>query len=62
MIYRAKLVFALFATKEQLLQVVIFFIARSAMPLLYYDKCEACGGSCERIGSDIRPVFAKKDF
>ena len=37
----------------------IFYCKKCDAPS-FYDKCEACGGSCERIGSDIRPVFAKE--
>lgn len=26
----------------------------------FYEECQVCGSHCERIGSDIRPVFAKE--
>ena len=62
MIYRAKLVFALFATKEQLLQVVIFFIARSAMLLLFMTSAKLVVVHVKELVRIFALCSLKKDF
>ena len=45
--------------RTNLVETNIFYCKKCNVPV-FDEKCECCNSNCERIGSDIRPVFAQE--
>ena len=45
--------------RAELLKTEVFYCEHCKVPI-YDDKCPECGNKCIKIGTDVRPVFAKE--
>lgn len=45
--------------RTELIKTDVFYCKKCNAPV-FFDKCLECNSDCERIGSDIRPVFAEE--
>ena len=45
--------------RTELIESSVFYCKKCNVPV-FDDECECCRSKCERIGTDIRPVFAQE--